>query len=469
MQSNNNTVISLPGQSITDANGNVWSIIGGSVAINGVIDPATSNVTEMAYENGLVWQKNTSNLWWSKATPSDAWFPPLGTAVDPIPNQHASANDAIVTTVGGAATGSISDASGNVWSIAGGQVTLNGVADTSTGNVIELAYANGQVWQENTAHLWWSKTTPADAWGPGAGTPSSPVLDITRVWTGGSAGAFDTAGAWTPSGIPQAGDTAVITAASLTMALGDATGVNVTLQNGAGLVFHTAGSYALGTLQGSGALALGYPTQSAVVSTTGIRLAGTALSVTEFVSSSSTLIVRGNSTLTGGASLTTQLIGTGSLPHGPLENDGTMTLSGSTLTTGVLTGTGVVRATANSTVSVIGTSASETIQLQSGHLYVGGGPIPSSTALQFLAPVTNFGATSAITLNTTQATEEVFAKSTPTAGELFLYNGSTLVADMHISGQAHIYASIVPPGSGPAGVLLTAYDTGHSLPIVAHV
>ncbi len=36
--------------------------------------------------------------------------------------------------------------------------------------------------------------------------------------------------------------------------------------------------------------------------------------------------------------------------------------------------------------------------------------------------------------------------------------------DLHISGQANIYAS---SGVGNGSVLLTAYDTGHSFPIAA--
>ncbi|MEA2739969.1 MAG: hypothetical protein QOH05_3276, partial [Acetobacteraceae bacterium] len=157
MASPNNTVISIPGQSIVDTQGNTWTIVDGRVAVNGVVDPTTGSVTEIAYENGLIWQKNTDNLWWSKTSATAAWAPPYGTSVDPIPNQVASANDTIVTVVTTGAIGSITDASGNLWSISTSKVTLNGVADPSTANVIELAYVNGKIWQENSAGLWWSK------------------------------------------------------------------------------------------------------------------------------------------------------------------------------------------------------------------------------------------------------------------------------------------------------------------------
>ena len=39
----------------------------------------------------------------------------------------------------------------------------------------ELAYVNGTVWQENSANLWWGKTTPGAPWSPGAGTAASPL------------------------------------------------------------------------------------------------------------------------------------------------------------------------------------------------------------------------------------------------------------------------------------------------------
>ena len=129
----------------------------------------------------------------------------------------------------------------------------------------------------------------------------------------------------------------------------------------------------------------------------------------------------------------------------------------------MLTGQGVVHATQDSTLAVIGASARETIQLVSAHLIIGGGPIQTSTAVQFLAPITQFGADSTISLDNTQATREVFVKSGPTAGELFLYNGATMVADLHIRGQAQIYAENIPAGMQPGSVLLTAYDTGHSI------
>ncbi len=125
---------------------------------------------ELAYVNGTVWQENASNLWWGKTSPTAAWGPGAGTATDPLP---VSANDTVL--LAGAAT-PIVDASGNQWTITGaGQVALNGVVNTTMMGVKELAYVNGAIWLENTANLWWGKTSATAAWGPAAGTSVSPL------------------------------------------------------------------------------------------------------------------------------------------------------------------------------------------------------------------------------------------------------------------------------------------------------
>jgi hypothetical protein len=65
----------------------------------------------------------------------------------------ASPNNTTVVTVGP----TITDSVGNVWSInASTQVVVNGVAQTNTSNVVELAFVNNVVWQKNTAGNWFS-------------------------------------------------------------------------------------------------------------------------------------------------------------------------------------------------------------------------------------------------------------------------------------------------------------------------
>lgn len=67
----------------------------------------------------------------------------------------ASSDGTVVTLVDG---GTIVDTMGNQWSIsASGQVVENGVTDTFTSNVTELAFKNSVIWQENTSFLWYAK------------------------------------------------------------------------------------------------------------------------------------------------------------------------------------------------------------------------------------------------------------------------------------------------------------------------
>lgn len=560
MQSENNTVVSLAGQTITDSAGNLWEISDGQVSVNGTIDPTTANVIEMAYENGLVWQKNADNLWWSKSAPSDQWSPTYGTSTDPIPT---SANDAslvakptgVITDAqgnqwtiansqavidGGTTNGQVMvngvidqttdrvvalvysngqvwqenadglwwskdsptgqwspaygtpnaptpdssaavstvmlsssdtplmDASGNEWAILNGQVTLNGVADPTTKNVTELAYVNGQVWQQNADGLWWSKTTPSSQWDPPYGTRISPVADMVKTWIGGN-GNFATGDDWTPAGVPQAGDVAVINSGTVLVGQGYATGVNLDLTSSAVHVqFNDPGVYTVGELEGTGTIDTAYfQSKPVTLNAAGVSLApGENLSLTEF-QYFGTIDLRGDSTLSMGSSLTIQAIGINHTPYATLENDGTITSDGATFRVGTLTGNGTVKLGNDSTMQVM-ISSSDTIQLQSGHLEIGLTSEPG-IALLYKGPITNFGSDSTITLDSTTATTEVFKHLGADAGELMLYNGSSLVADLHISGQKHLYASYTPGSPFGGSVTISAHDNGNSLPIVKHI
>jgi hypothetical protein len=175
----NATVVIGTAAAIIDANGNKWTIsTGAQVAINGIADTTTAGVIELAYVNGTIWQENNSQLWWGETLPNAAWSPLAGTSVSPLPATPptpapaASANNTVVKGT----TTAITDAGGNKWSITGGgQVAVNGIADATTGNVIELAYVSGTIWQENASNLWWGETQPNAAWAPVAGTSVSPL------------------------------------------------------------------------------------------------------------------------------------------------------------------------------------------------------------------------------------------------------------------------------------------------------
>ena len=179
----NDTVVQAGSSAtIIDAGGNAWGIdSAGQVTLNGVGDATTWNVIEVAYVNGTIWSENTSDLWWEKTSTSAPWSPGSGTFTSPLPDGStgtggsatASPNDTVVQAGSSAA---ITDASGDDWGIdSAGQVTLNGVGDATTWNVIEIAYVNGTIWSENTSDLWWEKTSTGAPWSPSSGTFTSPL------------------------------------------------------------------------------------------------------------------------------------------------------------------------------------------------------------------------------------------------------------------------------------------------------
>jgi len=188
---------------IIDNAGNKWTIAGGKVAVNGVADNSTANVAQIAWVGGKIWQESSSHLWRSKTSPTAAWDPPAGTATSPLPPKPTPSPDKTVVLAG--STAAITDSAGNKWTITGGKVAVNGVADNTTGNVVQIAWVSGKVWQENAGHLWWSKTSPTAAWDPPAGTATNPLPpkpapspDKTIVLAGSSAAIIDNAGnKWT--------------------------------------------------------------------------------------------------------------------------------------------------------------------------------------------------------------------------------------------------------------------------------
>ncbi len=194
--------------SLTDASGNTWTIAGGTVDENGAAAGYSANVTEIAYVNGTIWQENTSSLWWSWT--GTAWSAGSGTSTSPLPAKPPSVTpSASDSTLAAGATGSLTDASGNTWTIAGGVVDENGAAAGYSANVSEIAYVNGTIWQENASKLWWSWT--GTAWSAGSGTSTSPLPatpaaspNDTMVLAGSATAITDTSGnTWTITGTGQ--------------------------------------------------------------------------------------------------------------------------------------------------------------------------------------------------------------------------------------------------------------------------
>jgi hypothetical protein len=115
------------------------------------------------------------DVWQSGTIPGSTPTPtPTPTPIPtPTPTVTPSANDTVVKA---GSSSAITDAAGNKWTItSGGQISVNGVVDAVTAGVIELAYVDGKIWQENSNLDWWGKTSPTASWSPTAGTTVSPL------------------------------------------------------------------------------------------------------------------------------------------------------------------------------------------------------------------------------------------------------------------------------------------------------
>lgn len=203
-----------PGATVTDAYGTVYAINSyGQVTINGRVDATTNRVDALGYADGLVWQKNEHNLWYSKTSASARWVDRPASAGVPIPYQYSSPSN----TVGSYLT----DASLNQWSInAAGQVVVDNRIDLTTNRVLKLEYVNGRIWQENTDGNWYSKLRPSDAWS--TATTKDPLDPTAELWRGGQGGNSAALGAnWSQGRVPTPNQTLTMTGGTMSLGSGN--------------------------------------------------------------------------------------------------------------------------------------------------------------------------------------------------------------------------------------------------------
>jgi hypothetical protein len=114
--------------------------------VNGVADTITSNVVGIAYVNGEVWQENSSDMWWGKASPTASWSPGAGTTTSPldavsVPSSETSVKiSASMETINATSGNHMVFISGShdVFSLSGGTLT---VSDTGSDNRFQLPAA----------------------------------------------------------------------------------------------------------------------------------------------------------------------------------------------------------------------------------------------------------------------------------------------------------------------------------------
>jgi hypothetical protein len=71
---------------LVDGAHHLWGIDSHSIiTVDGIEDASSSNVVQIAYVGGLIWQRNANNLWFSKTDPSAPWLPVGGSATSPLP------------------------------------------------------------------------------------------------------------------------------------------------------------------------------------------------------------------------------------------------------------------------------------------------------------------------------------------------------------------------------------------------
>lgn len=162
-----------------------------------------------------------------------------------------SPNCTVVTTVGPTITSLGPPAA--TWSLnSAAQVVVNGTIDTTTKNVVELAYVNGLVWQANSSNLWWSKTQPGDTWnGPTSTNPAATCSTTSNLTITEPATLTAVAGATTPvPGVSVADQAFPLDTMTLTLTSTTGTTMNATGATGNG----TAALSFTGTLSGLNSL-----------------------------------------------------------------------------------------------------------------------------------------------------------------------------------------------------------------------
>ena len=121
---------------LIDSKSQTWTLASGVVEVGGKPAGYSSGVKLLTLFNGVIFQENTSNLWWSWN--GTTW---VGPVADP---RVTSANNTNIP-----ATTYIVDSAHDVWVISAGVVYENGALAGYSSGVVKLLYSNNVVYQEN--------------------------------------------------------------------------------------------------------------------------------------------------------------------------------------------------------------------------------------------------------------------------------------------------------------------------------
>ncbi len=234
------------GGSITDASGNIWTLTSaGNVDENGTAVAGGGGTAALTYvaSADTIWGEDATSLKWYSWT-NGAWVGPAATS--PLPTAPGPTPVVVLTPASG---GSITDASGNTWTLtSAGDVDENGNAVAGGGGTAALTYvaSTKTIWGEDATSLKWYSWSNGAWVGPAA---TSPLPSITVQMAGQTAVTVNaitvhnqtTDGATISLTTPGVAKI-VLGAASDTMTFTNMSGVNLTAGSGSEVVVANAGT-----------------------------------------------------------------------------------------------------------------------------------------------------------------------------------------------------------------------------------
>jgi Pectate lyase superfamily protein len=175
-QSSSTTIAGPTSQTLTDAQGNVWSLgalvskqYGYAVLRNGD-RYAGGLAVQLTVSNGVIWALNGANQWYM--SDGTTWT--------------AEAAGLPASTIVGPTTQTVTDAQGNVWSLGAlvskqyGYAVLRNRDQYAGGLALQLTLSNGVIWASNGANQWYMNngtTWAAEAAGPSStSTPTATTV-----------------------------------------------------------------------------------------------------------------------------------------------------------------------------------------------------------------------------------------------------------------------------------------------------